>query len=138
MAAALDVPLHLRIDRELDVQLRQQAAEAHIPTSALVRRLLRQARSRNPVSSSPRPTWRASLVASRARSCTAREATGAARDGPQSGSQVGSQLREFLHIQTNGFGPDHGPDLQGCTTVDTDGHRLSPLKSMGSAVRSRP
>lgn len=42
-AAALDVPLHLRIDRELDAQLRRQAAEAHIPTSALVRRLLRQA-----------------------------------------------------------------------------------------------
>jgi predicted HicB family RNase H-like nuclease len=42
-AAALDVPLHLRIDRELDTQLRRQAAEAHVPTSALVRRLLRQA-----------------------------------------------------------------------------------------------
>jgi hypothetical protein len=42
-AAALDVPLHLRIDRELDAQLRRQAAEAHLPTSALVRRLLRQA-----------------------------------------------------------------------------------------------
>jgi predicted HicB family RNase H-like nuclease len=42
-AAALDVPLHLRIDRELDAQLRRQAAEAHVPTSALVRRLLRQA-----------------------------------------------------------------------------------------------
>jgi predicted HicB family RNase H-like nuclease len=35
--------LHLRIDRELDAQLRRQAAEAHVPTSALVRRLLRQA-----------------------------------------------------------------------------------------------
>lgn len=42
-AAALDVPLHLRIDRELDARLRRQAAEAHVPTSALVRRLLRQA-----------------------------------------------------------------------------------------------
>jgi predicted HicB family RNase H-like nuclease len=42
-AAALDVPLHLRIDRELDAQLRRQAAEAHVPTSALVRRLLRKA-----------------------------------------------------------------------------------------------
>ena len=42
-AAALDVPLHLRIDRQLDAQLRRQAAEAHVPTSALVRRLLRQA-----------------------------------------------------------------------------------------------
>ncbi len=42
-AAALDVPLHLRIDRELDAQLRRQAAEAQLPTSALVRRLLRQA-----------------------------------------------------------------------------------------------
>lgn len=42
-AAALDVPLHLRIDRELDAELRRQAAEAHVPTSALVRRLLRQA-----------------------------------------------------------------------------------------------
>ena len=42
-AVALDVPLHLRIDRQLGAQLRRQAAEAHVPTSALVRRLLRQA-----------------------------------------------------------------------------------------------
>ena len=42
-AGALEVPLHLRIDRELDHQLRQRAAEAQIPTSALVRRLLREA-----------------------------------------------------------------------------------------------
>jgi plasmid stability protein len=39
----LDVPLHLRIDKELDAQLRQRAAGEHSPTSALVRRLLRQA-----------------------------------------------------------------------------------------------
>ncbi len=39
----LDMPLHLRIDRELDEQLRRRAAAEHIPTSALVRRLLRQA-----------------------------------------------------------------------------------------------
>lgn len=42
-ASALDVPLHLRIDRELDTELRRRAADEHIPTSALVRRLLRQA-----------------------------------------------------------------------------------------------
>lgn len=42
-ATTLDVPLHLRIDRHLDAQLHQQAAAEHIPTSALVRRLLRQA-----------------------------------------------------------------------------------------------
>lgn len=42
-ANALDVALHLRIDKELDRQLRQRASEEHIPTSALVRRLLRQA-----------------------------------------------------------------------------------------------
>lgn len=42
-AGTLDVPLHLRIDRELDAQLRQRAAAAQIPTSAMVRRLLRQA-----------------------------------------------------------------------------------------------
>ena len=41
-ASTLDIPLHLRIDRELDAQLRRQAATEHIPTSALVRRLLRQ------------------------------------------------------------------------------------------------
>lgn len=41
--AALDVPLNLRIDRDLDAQLRQRAAAAQIPTSALVRRLLRAA-----------------------------------------------------------------------------------------------
>lgn len=41
--AAFDVPLHLRIDRELDAQLRRQAAEAQVPTAALVRELLRQA-----------------------------------------------------------------------------------------------
>ncbi len=42
-ANALDVPLHLRIDRQLDARLRELAAADHIPTSALVRRLLRQA-----------------------------------------------------------------------------------------------
>lgn len=42
-ASVLDMPLHLRIDRELDEQLRRRAAAEHIPTSALVRRLLRQA-----------------------------------------------------------------------------------------------
>lgn len=40
---ALDVPMHLRIDGELDQQLRQRASDEHIPTSALVRRLLRHA-----------------------------------------------------------------------------------------------
>ncbi len=39
----LDVPMHLRIDRDLDERLRQQAKGEGIPTSALVRRLLRQA-----------------------------------------------------------------------------------------------
>lgn len=42
-SGSLDVPLHLRIDRELDDELRQRAIEAQIPTSALVRRLLREA-----------------------------------------------------------------------------------------------
>ncbi|WP_017977025.1 ribbon-helix-helix protein, CopG family [Actinopolyspora halophila] len=42
-ATTLDVPLHLRIDQQLDAQLREWAATEHIPTSALVRRLLRQA-----------------------------------------------------------------------------------------------
>lgn len=41
--ATLDVPLNLRIDRELDAQLKRRAAAAQIPTSALVRQLLRQA-----------------------------------------------------------------------------------------------
>jgi predicted HicB family RNase H-like nuclease len=40
---ALDVPLNLRIDKNLDQRLKQQAAAAQIPTSALVRRLLREA-----------------------------------------------------------------------------------------------
>ncbi|MHB8186531.1 MAG: ribbon-helix-helix protein, CopG family [Dermatophilaceae bacterium] len=48
-ASALDMPLHLRIDRELDEQLRRQAAAEHIPTSALVRRLLRQAVHEHPI-----------------------------------------------------------------------------------------
>lgn len=42
-ARALDVPLHLRIDRELDAKLRREAASAHIGTSPLVRRLLHEA-----------------------------------------------------------------------------------------------
>ena len=42
-AAALEIPLNLRIDKQLDAQLKQRAAAAQIPTSALVRRLLRQA-----------------------------------------------------------------------------------------------
>lgn len=40
---ALSVPMHLRIDSGLDEQLRQRASGEGIPTSALVRRLLRQA-----------------------------------------------------------------------------------------------
>ncbi len=136
-AAALDVPLHLRIDRELDAQLRRQAAEAQLPTSALVRRLLRQA-VQQPREQLTTADVESIARRSRARSCTAREATGAARNRPQPGSQVGSQLRESLHIQTNGFEPDHGADLRVHTMVDRDGHRLSPLKSVGSAVRSRP
>jgi len=39
-AAALDVPLNLRITKDLDSQLRRQATAEQIPTSALVRRLL--------------------------------------------------------------------------------------------------
>lgn len=41
-AAALDVALSLRIDRELDVVLRRRAAQEQISPSALVRRLLRE------------------------------------------------------------------------------------------------
>lgn len=41
--AALTIPLNLRIDAALDSQLKQRAAAAQIPTSALVRRLLREA-----------------------------------------------------------------------------------------------
>lgn len=44
--ASLDVPLNLRIDKELDAQLRQRATAAEIPISALVRRLLREATAR--------------------------------------------------------------------------------------------
>lgn len=40
--AALDVPLNLRIDKDLDARLKQQAAAEQIPMSALVRRLLRR------------------------------------------------------------------------------------------------
>lgn len=39
-AAALDVPLNLRITKGLDGELRRRAAAEQIPTSALVRRLL--------------------------------------------------------------------------------------------------
>ena len=42
-SAALDVSLHLRISQSLDAELRRQAAAEHVPTSALVRRLLTQA-----------------------------------------------------------------------------------------------
>ena len=42
-AAALDIPLHVRISRSLDAELRRRAAAERIPTSALVRRLLDQA-----------------------------------------------------------------------------------------------
>lgn len=41
-ASLLDVPLHLRIDRELDTELRRQAVAAQVSTSALIRRLLRE------------------------------------------------------------------------------------------------
>ena len=51
--SALDVPMHLRIDRELDQQLRQRASDEHIPTSALVRRLLRLAIQQGSAALSP-------------------------------------------------------------------------------------
>jgi hypothetical protein len=50
---ALDVPMHLRIDSGLDEQLRQRASGEGIPTSALVRRLLRQAMQQGPAVLSP-------------------------------------------------------------------------------------
>ena len=42
-SAALDVPLNLRITKDLDARLRRQATAEQIPTSALVRRLLMRA-----------------------------------------------------------------------------------------------
>ena len=39
-AAALDVPLNLRITKALEAQLRQRAAAEQVPISALVRRML--------------------------------------------------------------------------------------------------
>jgi hypothetical protein len=42
-AGALEVPLHLRIDREFGHSAASTRAVVQIPTSALVRRLLRQA-----------------------------------------------------------------------------------------------
>lgn len=42
-ASLLDVPLHLRIHRGLDTELRRPADAAQVLTSALVRRLLCQA-----------------------------------------------------------------------------------------------
>lgn len=42
-AAALDVPLSLRITKELDSQLKRRAIAEQISPSALVRRVLRQA-----------------------------------------------------------------------------------------------
>jgi len=44
--ATLEVPLNLRIDKDLENRLRTRAAAAQIPVSALVRRLLREALSR--------------------------------------------------------------------------------------------
>jgi hypothetical protein len=41
-AAALEVPLSLRITRELDAELKRRAAAEQISPSALVRRILRQ------------------------------------------------------------------------------------------------
>ena len=41
--AALDIPLNLRIDKDLDAQLRHRAAQAQVPVSVLVRRILREA-----------------------------------------------------------------------------------------------
>src|SRR5699024_4832165 len=42
-ADTLDVPLHLRITRGMNAELQKRAAEAQIPLSSLVRRLLIQA-----------------------------------------------------------------------------------------------
>jgi predicted HicB family RNase H-like nuclease len=50
-AAALEVPLSLRVTRELDGQLKRRAAQEQVSPSALVRRILRDALSevRGPV-----------------------------------------------------------------------------------------
>lgn len=42
-AAALSVPLSLRVTKDLDGQLRRRAAAEQIPASALIRRILTQA-----------------------------------------------------------------------------------------------
>ena len=47
---SLDVPMHLRIDKELDDYLRERAAHEGIPVSALVRQLLRGAAQQRPTS----------------------------------------------------------------------------------------
>lgn len=48
-AGALEVPLHLRVTRDLDAAPRRRASAEQVPTSALVRRLLSQAlHSRGP------------------------------------------------------------------------------------------
>ncbi len=46
---SLDVPMHLRIDRQLDEYLRERAAQEGIPVSALVRQLLRRAAAQQPM-----------------------------------------------------------------------------------------
>ena len=110
-AAALDVPLHLRIDRELDAQLRRQAAEAHVPTLALVRRLLPQA-VRAPREQLTEADVESMARASPVKSCTARRTRRGRGTGPQPGSQAASQLREFLRLPADGVERDHGHDLR--------------------------
>lgn len=48
--SALDVPMHLRIDKELDAYLRDRATGEGIPVSALVRQILRAAAERRATS----------------------------------------------------------------------------------------
>ena len=104
-ATAVGVPLHLRIDRELDAQLRRRAAEAHVPTSAAGPPAAPTGGLGGPRAAHRGRRGEHPPAASLARSCTARRARQRRGMDRQPGSQTGSQLPELARIRATGFGP---------------------------------
>lgn len=106
-AVALDAPLHLHIDKELDAELRRRAADAYVPTSGWSdARCGKRCKSEATQSRSRR--WRTSRAAPP-------RGTPRADGAALPGSQIGSQRDGQQRIAATVGDQRQGPDLLVCT-----------------------